>query len=172
MLPYFFITNRTNYSRWMPVYILDMLELPAEIKSAFEKGEFSIRQTSGSFNGIWSDMGTEKTIIKDLKGSGGIVGITNQKAALVRWTLTRHFLTSFSSAMNNRAGITSTSNTSHEEMKQTALKRDEEQVQAIVNHLNETKTDPFDIEAHPPCLMNISTCMHATCRAYPGVHVP
>jgi hypothetical protein len=45
----------------MPVYILDMLELPAEIKSAFEKGEFSIRQTSGSLNGIWSEMGTEKT---------------------------------------------------------------------------------------------------------------
>jgi hypothetical protein len=39
---------------------------------------------------------------------------------------------------------------------------DEEQVQAIVNHLSETMTDPFDIEAHPPCLMNISTDMHAT----------
>ena len=94
MLPYFFITNRTNYSRWMPVYILDMLELPAEIKSAFEKGEFSNRQTSGSFNGIWSDMGTAKTIMKDSKGSGGIVGITNPKSALVRCTLTRHFLAS------------------------------------------------------------------------------
>jgi hypothetical protein len=47
-------------------------------------------------------------------------------------------------------------------MKQTALKRDEEQVQAIVNHLHETMTDSFDIEAHPPCLMNISTGMHAT----------
>ena len=84
MLPYFFITNRTNYSRWMPVYILDMLELPAEIKPAFEKGEFSIRQTSGSINGIWSDMGTEKTNIKDSKGSDGIgiVGITNQKSLL------------------------------------------------------------------------------------------
>jgi hypothetical protein len=57
-----------------------------------------LRQTSGSFNGIWSDMGTEKTIIKDSKGSGGIVGITNQKSALVRWILTRHFLASFSSA--------------------------------------------------------------------------
>ena len=146
----------------MPVYILDMLELPAEIKSAFEKGEFSIRQTSGSFNGIWSDMGTAKTIIKDSEGPGGIVGITNQKSALVRWTLTRHFLASVSSAMNDRAGIASTSNTSHEEMKQTALKRDEEQVQAIVNHLNETMTDPFDKEAHPPCLMHISTGMHAT----------
>jgi hypothetical protein len=35
-----------------------------------------------SFNGIWSDMGTEKAIMKDSKGSGGIVGITNQKSAL------------------------------------------------------------------------------------------
>jgi hypothetical protein len=65
--------------------------------------------------------------------------------------------------MNDRAGIASTSNTSHEEMKQTALKRDEEQVKAIVYHLNETMTDTFDIEAHPPCLMNISTCMHKEC---------
>jgi hypothetical protein len=43
--------------------------------------------------------------------------------------------------MNDRAGITSTSNTSHAEMKQTTLKRDEEQVQAIVNHLSETMTE-------------------------------
>jgi hypothetical protein len=107
-------------------------------------------------------MGTEKNIMKDSKGSGGIVEITNQKYALIRWTLTRYFLASFSSAMNDRAGITSTSNTSHEEMRQTALKRDEEPVQAIVNHLIETMTDPFDIEAHPPCLMNIYTGMHAT----------
>jgi hypothetical protein len=85
-------------------------------------------------------MGTEETIIKDLKGSGGIVGITNQKSALVRWTLTKHFLASFSSAMNDRTGITSTSNTSHEEMKQTALKRDEEQVQAIVNGYKNAQT--------------------------------
>jgi hypothetical protein len=41
----------------MPVYILDMLDLSAEIKSAFEKGEFSIRQTSAVsmvFGAIWT----------------------------------------------------------------------------------------------------------------------
>ncbi|CAC5420134.1 unnamed protein product [Mytilus coruscus] len=146
----------------MPVYILDMLELPAEIKSAFKQGDFSIRQILGTFNGTWSDMGTEKTIIKDSRSSGGIVGITNQKSALVRWTLTRHFLASFSNAMNDRGDITNKSDNSHEEIKQTALKRDEEQVQAIVNHLNQTMTDPFDIDAHPPCLINISTGMHST----------
>jgi hypothetical protein len=52
----------------MPVYILDILELQAEIKSAFEKGEFSIRQTSSSFNGIWSDMGTEENHHKRFEG--------------------------------------------------------------------------------------------------------
>ena len=56
------------------------------------------------FGAIWA---LKTTIIKDSKGSGGIVGIMNQKSVLVRWTLTRHFLASFSSAMNNRAGIDS-----------------------------------------------------------------
>ena len=62
-------------------------------------------------------MGTEKNITKDSKNSDGIVGITHQKSAIVRWTLTRHVLASFSSAMNDREGITTTSKTSHEEMK-------------------------------------------------------
>jgi hypothetical protein len=37
-------------------------------KLAFEKGEFSIRQASDSFNGILSDMGTEKTHHKRFEG--------------------------------------------------------------------------------------------------------
>jgi hypothetical protein len=40
--------------------------------------------------------------------------ISLQKSALVRWTLTKHFIASLSSAINDRAGITCTSNTSHE----------------------------------------------------------
>ena len=50
---------------------------------------------------------------------------------------------------------------SHKETKSTALKRDEQQ-QALVDHLHQTMTDPFDVEAHPTCLINISTGMHAT----------
>jgi hypothetical protein len=51
-------------------------------------GKFAIKQTAGVFNGQWSDTTTEKTVIKDLKGSGGIIGLTNQKSALLRWTFT------------------------------------------------------------------------------------
>ncbi|CAC5408181.1 unnamed protein product [Mytilus coruscus] len=101
MLPYFFITNRTNYSRWTPVYILDMLDIPHKVQSAFDSGKFA----KGTFNGIWSDMATEKTIIKDSKGHGGIVGLTRNKSALIRWTLTRHVLGYFGSEMRDRAGL-------------------------------------------------------------------
>jgi hypothetical protein len=39
-------------------------------------------------------------------------------------------------------------------------------VQALVDHLNQTMTDPFDVEAHPTCLINIFTDMHATKKVY------
>jgi hypothetical protein len=44
MLPFIFVTNRVHYSRWMPVYILDMLSLPPEVAESFESGQFAIRQ--------------------------------------------------------------------------------------------------------------------------------
>lgn len=121
MLPFFFITNRSNYSRWTPVYILDMLDIPVEIKAAFDAGEFAICQKTGIFNGVWSDMATEKTIIKDSKGNGGIVGLTRKKSALVRWTLTRHVLSIFGSEMQERSGLVTDCAEFHQETKPAAM---------------------------------------------------
>jgi hypothetical protein len=53
----------------MPAYIIDILELPEDIRSVFEVGQFAIRPSSGKFNAIWSDMSTEKSIINESKGS-------------------------------------------------------------------------------------------------------
>jgi hypothetical protein len=52
----------------MPVYILDMLDLSAEIKSAFEKGEFFIRQTSVPVEifmrqGGWASISKESVMV-------------------------------------------------------------------------------------------------------------
>ena len=156
------MTNRTNYSRWTPVYILDMLDIPQDIKTAFDAGEFTIHQSAGKFNGIWSDMATEKTIIKDSKGKSGIVGLTRKKSALVRWTLTRHVLSKFSSEMRDRAGLTTEGEVSHDETKPTAMRRDDKQVSDMIDHISTKMTDPFDVSLHPPKLVNISTGMHAT----------
>jgi hypothetical protein len=73
-----------------------MFNLAPEVKRNFEVGNFAIRQKPSVFNGIWSDMATEKTVIKDSKGNGGIVNIIRQQSALIRWSLTRHVLADFS----------------------------------------------------------------------------
>jgi hypothetical protein len=53
-----------------------MPNVPSKVESRFNAGFFAIRQKAGSFNGEWSEMATEKTIIKDSKSNGGIVGLT------------------------------------------------------------------------------------------------
>ena len=69
--------------------------------------------------------GNRKDVIKASRGSGGTVGITNQKSALVRLILTRHFLESLSYV--TLKGARNDAN-SQEETKLTAMKRDEEYV--------------------------------------------
>lgn len=37
MTPYFFATNRINYARWTPVYLLDMAQLPDEVEDTLQQ---------------------------------------------------------------------------------------------------------------------------------------
>ena len=163
MLPYFFICNKTNYSRWTPAYIFDMLNLPGDIKAAFDRGEFAVRETPGSFNGVWSDLGTEKTIVRDAKGDSGIVGLTRKKAALIRWVICRHLLSAYSKTMADRSGLRHTDTTVHPQLSSSSMKRDESDSQKMYEYMQESMTDPFSPQDHPEdVLINISTGLHAS----------
>lgn len=164
MIPYFFSTDKTNYARWMPVYILEMVNSPAEVISVFEEGQFSVYEVPGAFNGVWSDMGTEKTIIKHAKGEGGIVGFTRKSPALVRWILTRHVMAQYANAMKKRARIETSEFRTHQQCNPASMKKDEEDVTRLLKHLNENMTNPFDIKAdeNPDVLVNISSGLHAS----------
>ena len=163
LLPYFFVTNRTNYSRWIPVYLLEMSQIPLDIQTAFEDGEFSFTEIPESFSGIWSDMATEKTVIENAKGDGGIVGFTRKKPALIRWTLTRHIAAQYSVAMKERSGITSADNSVHQQEKAASRKQDEDHVRTLISHLKNSMTNPFDcFFLDHNVLINISTSMHAS----------
>ena len=71
------------------MYLLDMLALPVYLLTAFQKGEFSVREACGGFIGTPSDMGTEHKI-KELKGPSGLKHIAKKKTVMVRYSLTRH----------------------------------------------------------------------------------
>ena len=139
-----------------------MSQIPLDIQTAFEDGEVSFTETPGSFSGIWSDMATEKTVIKNAKGDGGIVGLTRKKPALIRRTLTRHIAAQYSAAMKERSGITSADNSVHQQGKAASMKQDEDHVMALISHLKNNMTNPFDRSfLDHNVLTNNSTGMHA-----------
>ena len=77
-------------------------------------------------------MATEKTVVKNAKGDGGIVGLTRKKPTLIRWTLARHIVAQYSAAMKERSEITSADNSVHQQEKAASMKQDEDHVSALV----------------------------------------
>jgi hypothetical protein len=75
--------------------------------------------------------------------------LTNQKPALLRWTFTRHILGRFSSEMKTRSGLWSSTEKDHEENRPTAMKRDEEHMHSLIDHVKNNMTDLFNVEACP-----------------------
>ena len=67
----------------LPIYFSDMRSLPVsapEVHSKFESGEFSVKQTSGDFNGVWTDLALGQTYNKERKASL-FKGITQAESA-------------------------------------------------------------------------------------------
>ena len=59
MVPYFFSAGHNKYARWVPVYLLDMVNLEGtapEIHHAFITGKHSIYRSERRFASVWTDM--------------------------------------------------------------------------------------------------------------------
>ena len=87
LVPWFFALNHTNYKRWLPVYIKDMLELPKrhpEIYQAFQKGFFTGQKTSNRFSSIALDQIHEQENVK-VKGLAGATPIIEKEKSLLQW---------------------------------------------------------------------------------------
>jgi hypothetical protein len=103
-------------------------------------------------------MVTEKTVIKDLKRYGGIVNITRQQSALIRWSLTHHVLADVSAEMRQRSGFSALADKMmHEESKPTCLKRNEEHVKLLVDQIYQRMTYH---RTQNPLLTFRQGCMH------------
>jgi hypothetical protein len=86
LVKYFFAHNNLNYSRLMPIYLHSMNDVRKNDKktwSEFEKGNFVVTKNSIGFTSLAPDHAIEQEI-KILKGTGGIVGITQKTESLER----------------------------------------------------------------------------------------
>ena len=87
LAPWFFALDHTNYARWVPIHIRDMVSLdnhlPA-LSDEFRKGHFVVHKTHHAFSAIPIDQAHEQNN-KCVKGDGGAVGLTENTTQLLRW---------------------------------------------------------------------------------------
>ena len=90
LAPWFFACDHTNYARWLPVHIRDMLSLQESHPAIYEQfvnGNFTVSKSQRNFSRIAIDQVHEQ-LNAAIKGDGGGVGLTENDAALCRWTVT------------------------------------------------------------------------------------
>ena len=87
LVPWFFALDRTNYARWLPVHVKDMLQLQhkhPDLLKEFKDGKFTVQKTLHAFSAIPLDQAHEQN--KELvKGEGGAISLTENPSALLRW---------------------------------------------------------------------------------------
>ena len=86
MLPWYFAYDHVNYARYLPVYLLHMIQLPEthpEAQMMLENGEFGVqRTTEHGFAQLPIDQTIEQTLNRSMKTKGGIVGFSLKKNAV------------------------------------------------------------------------------------------
>ena len=81
----FFAMDHFNYSRWIPVHLRDMTSLPVKLRDDFSKF-WAVSKTNNRFSAIPIDQAHEQENSK-VKGKGGVVGLTDNPTALLRWAI-------------------------------------------------------------------------------------
>ena len=87
IVPWLFALDHINYARWLPVHIVDMLNLIKThpgVYHEFMSGHFAVQKTNKVFSAISIDQCHEQ-MNKLIKGEGGAVGLTEDPQALERW---------------------------------------------------------------------------------------
>lgn len=83
LLPWFFALDHINYARWLPIHIRDMRSIPGTILEEFRRC-WVLQKSRNVFSCMPLDQAHEQN--NDLlKGSGGIIGLTENPASLRRW---------------------------------------------------------------------------------------
>ncbi|XP_052278058.1 uncharacterized protein LOC127876693 [Dreissena polymorpha] len=162
LMPLLFASNRTTYARYMTVQWLQMNMLPQDVKEGFLEGFYTAKLSSGTFNNVWLEYALEATQNKDLKGSGGKVGLTLRENALARWFLARPISSRYSAVFHDSIHATSKpDDKKHNNDSNSKRNQYDKAVMSMTNIFDGNFIDPFDVTKTPEQLINFATGAHA-----------
>ena len=160
MIPWCFAYDKINYARYLPVYYVEMMNLPSEhpdVYGNFMAGNFAVQLAEGSpFGRVPVDQATEVTVNKDTKTSGGVTKFSLKTGAVNRFYMTAEYRCSFLAHLRDMLQVKRPSH-HHDEMLSTRKVKDDKAVTSIEN-LIEGWNNPFKESKQ---LVSISTATEA-----------
>ena len=78
LIPYFFANNNTNYARWLPIHLRDMMCLEKQhpdVAREFHQGNVVVHKSDRHFSAMAIDQAHEQNNAV-IKGDGGAIGVT------------------------------------------------------------------------------------------------
>ncbi|KAJ8049553.1 hypothetical protein HOLleu_02339 [Holothuria leucospilota] len=157
ILPWVFAYDHINYSRYLPVYWLEMSDLEKThplIHRQLLQGDFVVRRSEGSFAQVACDQAIEQTANRDSKTKGGMHGFTTSSGAVNRWIWSHHERGLITRECEIMAGKADNGSHTHADLFQSRMKRDKEDVEKIINTTN-NMINPFEYEQEE--LINITS---------------
>lgn len=135
IVPWMFALDHTNYARWLPVHIKDMVQLGTQaplVHDEFNKGHFVVKKSPKVFSQMAMDQAHEQ-MNDQLKGEGGIIGITDSPSALIQWTTAGPEIARINDQFEKSKETTRTSSTKHHDQTHTVQKQFASHVNSMVS---------------------------------------
>ena len=127
-VPLSFAFDRTNYSRWVPLYYNNCILLEETFSDLFEgfmKGDFTVKLSKRKCSAIPVDQALEKEYNKNAKGKGGIIGFTREKEVVAKWNIIKHEKMQYFKFLSNLCNLSSDSEYSlHHEYSASSITED------------------------------------------------
>lgn len=147
MMPWFFAYDRTTYSRYLPPYWVEMVNLPTTHPRCYDevskRGEWIVqRQDRHPFASIACDQAIEQTCNRDSKTRGGITSFTLNRGAVQRWILSQPERSAVTRQCELLSGLHHHGRLP-KELDSARTKRDDIAVDSIISTVN-SMINPFD----------------------------
>ena len=144
LAPWLSALDHTNYARYLPVHIRDMIGLESkhpEIANEFKAGKFTIQKSQRFFSAIAIDHAHEQNNAY-VKWDGLAVALTENPGALRRWMLAGPEITRIIAEFEDQLTTEDVDETRHHEQQGAVQKTFFEQVTALVSYFEESG-NPF-----------------------------
>ena len=167
LCPMFFAYDHCNYARYVPCYLMTLMNLSEThpgCRELLQKNGLSVSRSSVPLSRNPVDITIEQTINRHAKSQGGIIGFSRNYAAYYRWCMTRHLRAQYVEAILQRTEMSNDEVSVHKDLRTSQIQNSEQDFKRVIAAISGF-TNPFCSDVNP----NELYCLSSGVPAKPDV---